>query len=173
MNAINKLDKMVRTQFPGVKTTVISATNPKASRFLDIEFDGYTLSVEWNPARGFGLTSHSDSCYGEGADELLINFEDARSRVVSLLKARAHTTPPATLKGLRKLRDITQEEIARILHIRQASVAKLENRSDVLLSTIVSVVTAMGGRLIIKVQFPDGMERELNFPNQKQMVKCD
>lgn len=60
-----------------------------------------------------------------------------------------------TLRDLRKARDLTQERMAELLHIGQDSVSRLEQRSDLLLSTLRSYVTAMGGTLELIARFPD------------------
>jgi DNA-binding XRE family transcriptional regulator len=59
-----------------------------------------------------------------------------------------------TLKDLRKAKALTQEQVAETLGIRQATVAQLEKRSDLLLSTLRGYVEAMGGRLRLMVEFP-------------------
>ena len=60
-----------------------------------------------------------------------------------------------TLKDLRKARELTQARLAEALGIRQATVAQLEKRSDLMISTLRSYVEAMGGRLRLTVEFPD------------------
>lgn len=60
-----------------------------------------------------------------------------------------------TLQGLRKAKELTQVQLAEILNIRQSTVAQMERRSDLLLSTLRSYVEAMGGKLSLIVEFPD------------------
>lgn len=60
-----------------------------------------------------------------------------------------------TLQELRKAHQLTQEEIAQVLGIRQDSVSKLEKRTDLLLSTLRNYIQAMGGNLELRVEFPD------------------
>jgi transcriptional regulator with XRE-family HTH domain len=60
-----------------------------------------------------------------------------------------------TLKDLRRARDLTQAQLAESLGIRQATIAQLEKRSDLMISTLRSYVEAMGGRLRLTVEFPD------------------
>ena len=60
-----------------------------------------------------------------------------------------------TLKDLRKARDLTQAQLAQSLGIRQATIAQLEKRSDLMISTLRSYIEAMGGRLRLTVEFPD------------------
>lgn len=70
---------------------------------------------------------------------------------------------PLSLKSLREARHVTQEGIAKLLKIRQASVAKFERRDNPRYSSILSVINAMGGTVSMKVSFEDGMEKELTF----------
>lgn len=60
-----------------------------------------------------------------------------------------------TLQELRKARELTQVEIAKALNIRQASVAQMEKRSDLLISTLRGYIEGMGGTLKLVVEFPD------------------
>lgn len=60
-----------------------------------------------------------------------------------------------TLRELRKAKELTQTSIAETLGVRQATVAQMEKRSDLLLSTLRSYVEAMGGNLRLVVEFPD------------------
>lgn len=46
----------------------------------------------------------------------------------------------------------TQEEVARVLNVKQNAVAQLEKRSDLLLSTLRKYVEAMGGELAVAVR---------------------
>ncbi|MBL4559296.1 MAG: helix-turn-helix transcriptional regulator [Rhodobacteraceae bacterium] len=49
---------------------------------------------------------------------------------------------------------MTQVQLAETLGIQQATVAKYERQSDLLLSTLTSYVRAMGGNLKLMVEFP-------------------
>ena len=60
-----------------------------------------------------------------------------------------------TLRDLRHARKLTQARIARKLGVTQDSVSRLEQRSDLLLSTLRKTVKAMGGTLSLVAQFPD------------------
>lgn len=60
-----------------------------------------------------------------------------------------------TLRDLRKARELTQVQLAETLGQKQVSIAKLEKRTDLLLSTLRRYVEAMGGRLDLVVEFPD------------------
>lgn len=60
-----------------------------------------------------------------------------------------------TLRQLRQACKLTQEKVAKSLHIGQEGVSKIEKRSDLLISTLRDYVQAMGGELSLVVEFPD------------------
>jgi len=60
-----------------------------------------------------------------------------------------------TLRELRKAVDCTQTQVAKILGINQEGVSRLEQRTDLLLSTLSGYVKAMGGELKLVVKLPN------------------
>jgi hypothetical protein len=60
------------------------------------------------------------------------------------------------LHQLRNARQMTQTRLAELLEMDQGNVSKLEQRTDMYLSTLRSYVEAMGGNLEIRAVFPDG-----------------
>jgi DNA-binding XRE family transcriptional regulator len=52
-----------------------------------------------------------------------------------------------SLQQLRQARKLTQQNMAKSLHIGQEGISKLEKRSDLLISTLRAYVEAMGGHL--------------------------
>ena len=60
------------------------------------------------------------------------------------------------LVELRRQLNLTQEALATALGTSQASVSKLERRSDIYLSSLRRYVEALGGELEITARFPDG-----------------
>ena len=60
-----------------------------------------------------------------------------------------------SLRDLRKALEMTQEQLAENLQIRQESISRLEKRTDLLLSTLQNYIAAMGGELQLIVKFPD------------------
>jgi transcriptional regulator with XRE-family HTH domain len=85
----------------------------------------------------------------------LISALPARRR--KKVEARAHDLilQEMTRQQLRRIRNRTQVEIARKLGVTQDSVSRLEQRADILLSTLRKYVQAMGGNLSIIAEFPD------------------
>jgi ribosome-binding protein aMBF1 (putative translation factor) len=67
------------------------------------------------------------------------------------------------LHELRRARGISQEILAKNLHIKQPNVAKLEKRTDMYISTLRATIEAMGGTLDIVAHFPDGTVKITNF----------
>jgi transcriptional regulator with XRE-family HTH domain len=80
---------------------------------------------------------------------------DRRAKVTA--RARKLIAEETALRHLRQARDLTQQSMANMLHIDQASISKIESRSDMLLSTLRSYVEAMGGSLRLVAEFPDGI----------------
>jgi DNA-binding XRE family transcriptional regulator len=92
---------------------------------------------------------------------MAINVEDkikklsaARRKKVEA-RAKELIAEEMTLRELRKARRMTQARMAREMNITQDSVSRLEKRSDLLLSTLRKSVEAMGGNLVLLVEFPD------------------
>lgn len=77
------------------------------------------------------------------------------ARAASEAKASLYAKEMA-LDELRTARRITQESLAKVLGINQSAVSKIERRTDMYVSTLESVIEAMGGRLEIQAIFPDG-----------------
>ena len=59
-----------------------------------------------------------------------------------------------TLQDLRKAHSLTQTRLAEALGKSQVTIAQMERRGDLLLSTLRSYVEAMGGRLDLVAEFP-------------------
>lgn len=72
------------------------------------------------------------------------------------------------LAELRRAHRLSQEELAQVLDIGQASVAKMEKRTDMYVSTLRRFVEAMGGTLEIVARFPDHSIQIKNFQDLKQ-----
>ena len=67
------------------------------------------------------------------------------------------------LHELRQARGLSQKMLADVLHVQQPSIAKMEKRTDMYLSTLRSHIQAMGGELDIIARFPDGAVKINNF----------
>lgn len=61
-----------------------------------------------------------------------------------------------SLAELRRSRAVTQNDLAESLKMKQPSVAQLEKRDDVYISTLRNYLHALGGELELTARFPDG-----------------
>ena len=88
-------------------------------------------------------------------------FGELRAKMSPASRARAGKRASEMLSEMplcevRHARKMTQKQLAEILRINQASVSKLERRTDMYISTLRSVIEAMGGQLEIAAVFRDG-----------------
>lgn len=108
------------------------------------------------------LDTHDDD-FGTRPDGVFPNAKAAYDRVAQLILSGGRTEPPRAVKlaQLRRSLNLSQAGVAARAGVKQAAVARVEGRDDVRLSTLSRIVAAMGGRLVIRVEFPDGTTREL------------
>lgn len=88
----------------------------------------------------------------------LAGADPALSGAVAAAEARQqdwHAGYHARLAEVRKARELTQVTLARKMHISQPSVAEMERKADMLLSTLRGYIEAMGGELRLVATFPD------------------
>lgn len=95
-------------------------------------------------------------------------FTELRARMSPESRARAEVKAQAMLaemplNELRQARGLSQKMLAEVLHVQQPSIAKLEKRTDMYLSTLRSHIEAMGGELDVIARFPDGAVKISNF----------
>jgi len=85
----------------------------------------------------------------------VMNTLPAERRAEIEARAEELIAEEMTLRDLRKAQDLTQERMAELLGVGQDNISRLEGRTDMLLSTLRSYITAMGGSLDLIVRFPD------------------
>jgi transcriptional regulator with XRE-family HTH domain len=71
------------------------------------------------------------------------------------------------LHELRQAMQMSQDQLARELHVKQANVSKIERRTDMYISTLRSYVQAMGGDLEIIARFSHGSVKIDQFEEMK------
>jgi transcriptional regulator with XRE-family HTH domain len=99
---------------------------------------------------------------GKTYEELMAELSPARckrieSRAVELIAEEK------SLRDLRQARHLTQQSMAKKLGVKQHSISRLEQRSDMLLSTLRDYIGKMGGELELIARF-------LLNERQKKMV---
>jgi len=72
------------------------------------------------------------------------------------------------LSELQRARSLSQENMAETLLMKQASISKMERRTDIYISTLRSYIEAMGGQLDIIARFPAG-EIKINHFSELDM----
>ena len=94
-------------------------------------------------------------------DELTKDFTPERRARVDARKAELRAAMP--LHELRQARAMTQKAVGEVLTVNQPAVAKLERRADMYVSNLRAYIEAMGGRLNIVAEFPQGNVVITNF----------
>ncbi len=95
-------------------------------------------------------------------------FADLREKMSPEAQARVEAKAQELLaemplNELRQARGLSQKMLAELLHVQQPSIAKMEKRTDMYISTLRSHIEAMGGQLEVIARFPDGSVKISNF----------
>lgn len=95
-------------------------------------------------------------------------FAELRARMAPASRTRSEAKArkmldEMPLNELRQARGLSQKVLADVLHVQQPSIAKLEKRTDMYISTLRSHIEAMGGELEVIARFPDGSVKISNF----------
>jgi transcriptional regulator with XRE-family HTH domain len=91
---------------------------------------------------------------GKTYEELIAELSpERRARVEA--RAAELIAEEQSLRDLRQARQLTQQHMAKKLGVKQHSISRLEQRSDMLLSTLRDYVRKMGGELVLTARFPD------------------
>ena len=99
--------------------------------------------------------------------ELTKGFSPARRRRIDGMKRELLAEMP--LHELRRARALTQRELAEMLQVNQPAVSKLEQRADVYISSLRSYIEAVGGKLKIVAEFPEGKIAIANFSDAEEV----
>ncbi len=93
--------------------------------------------------------------------ELTKDFTPERRQRVEAKKSEMLAEMP--LRELRKAMELTQQELADRLQVNQPAVAKMEQRTDMYISSLRSYIESIGGELRIVASFPTGDVVITNF----------
>lgn len=85
---------------------------------------------------------------------------EAQKRAAAMAQTLVAEMP---LNALRQARCLSQKMLAELLQVQQPSIAKIEKRTDMYLSTLRSLIEAMGGELDVVARFPDGTVKISHF----------
>lgn len=84
-------------------------------------------------------------------------------RQAKIREGTAQLLADMPLHELRRARELSQEQLAETLGEKQPSISKLEQRTDMYISTLRRYIRAMGGDLDIVARFPEGNVRISQF----------
>jgi len=97
-----------------------------------------------------------------GRKPVIINSTD-RPRRRRIDSAKKELLAEMPLHELRRARALTQQELAQMLKVNQPAISKIEQRTDVYISSLRSYIEAVGGKLKIVADFPEGEVTITNF----------
>lgn len=104
-------------------------------------------------------------------------YSELRAKMAPEARARAEEQTRQLMKEmplqeLRHARKMSQEQMAKTLHTNQSNVSRIEKRTDMYISTLRSVIKAMGGDLEVVARFPDGSVRINQFEEIDEAIKA-
>ena len=85
-------------------------------------------------------------------DEMIVKMQKKHKRIKKCTKELF--AEDMGLQALRKALKLTQKNLTKELSIGQEGVSRLEQHSDLMLSTLRNHIEAMGGKLRITAEFP-------------------
>jgi hypothetical protein len=165
VNEIQRMQRILQKEFPTARVDLDEPLRKSGVWALDVFLPDYHLAIAWQAKKGFGLVADETHGYGEGADEVFDDLDNALPRVLNLLNCKRPTVPPQSvrLKDIREELGLSQEEVAKRLGKKQGAISRQESRSDCHVSTLTEYVKALGCELVVKVVLPDTTERELKL----------
>jgi DNA-binding XRE family transcriptional regulator len=93
--------------------------------------------------------------FKELRDKLADEVGEERLQQAVEQAAAEHDEGAKRLAEIRRARRLTQDQLARSLDVSQAQVSRIENQTDLYLSTLASYIEAMGGELQLVGVFKD------------------
>ena len=105
-------------------------------------------------------------------DELVKRTVTKRTQAKAARRAR-ELLRELLLGEIRQLAGKSQEEVARTLGMKQPSLSKLENQTDMQISTLRKIVQALGGKLEVLARFPKGTVKIAQFDRSHRRRRRD
>lgn len=123
--------------------------------WIDATLQGVEITFSWSPSVGFGFFTNEGNAYEDRPNELYNNFAMAGRRILQIVKSRKEGKSASLgLAELRKLLDVSQEEVARRSNVKQSAISRVEGRSNLELETLSSFVGALGLEVRVQVTAP-------------------
>ena len=145
--------------------------NPSGTWLIDLKLGGLFIPIIWSAGNGFGIFTDCDEGFGERPNEYHRSAATAAGRLIQIVRnLKAGQPAGMTLSALRELQGISQAQLAEKLGVGQATVSKLENRSEVQVGTLQRAIFELGGELVMTVRLPES-NAELVLPTVKIEAK--
>jgi DNA-binding XRE family transcriptional regulator len=151
-NASETFSKLVALLCPQASIEIEDGGEKTGNVWFDIEQDQIRVTAEWRPGLGIGIYHPEANAYGTSPQEVFPDVAMAGRRVRQLLEAK----DSKPLRMIRDLLELSQEEVADKLQVKQAAVSRLEARKDPKLQSIINAVKAMGGDIEVRARFKGG-----------------
>jgi DNA-binding XRE family transcriptional regulator len=139
--------KELRVQYKGDPWRILFAFDPKRSAILLVGGD------KGGDKRWYKIMA-------KDIQEIIRKLPKKRQEAIKA-RAKELIKEEMTLREVRKAQQKTQHQIAKALGVKQAAVSRLEQRTDMYLSTLNSYLHSMGGELEITAKFPNREEVKL------------
>ncbi|MCY4575415.1 MAG: XRE family transcriptional regulator [Chloroflexi bacterium] len=101
--------------------------------------------------------------------ELTKDISPERRRRIDEMKKELLAEMP--LHELRRALELTQRDLAESMNVNQPAISKIEQRSDVFISSLRSYIEAAGGKLKIIAEFPEGEVAITNFSEVGKAIR--
>ena len=101
--------------------------------------------------------------------ELTKDISPERRRRIDEMKNELLAEMP--LHELRRALALTQRDLAESMNVNQPAISKIEQRSDVFISSLRSYIEAAGGKLKIIAEFPEGEVAITNFSEVGEAIR--
>ena len=96
-----------------------------------------------------------------------------KERLERIEKRKKDVLQDITIRDLRQVYECTQKQLGESLKINQAAISKMENQTDMHISTLRKLLEAMGARLKIIAEFPEGEVVITQFTDDDTPEKVD
>jgi DNA-binding Xre family transcriptional regulator len=170
MNAVERMRDVVEAMFSEVSGVLDHPTIETGPWNLDFKREGeYLVYVEWRDGQGFGISTPKPDDFGSKPDEYYRDEAQALARVAHLIRTGQPSTPPAAvqLAELRKLRGMTQSQLAGRSGLEQTNVSRLERQGDWRIGTLSRYLRALDCKVSVQAILPDGTSLELRFTEEE------
>ena len=100
-------------------------------------------------------------------------FAELKAKQSAERRAKNEAATRKMLAGIglderRKLKEVTQVQLAEMIDIDQSALSRIERQTDMHVSTLKSIVEALGGKLTLSVEFPDGDQYSITLAGQRE-----